>query len=561
MSGDILVLVLSVATVLATLAAGAVYVRRRGRDLESFLTARGSLSPAMSLATVVASIMGGWILFSPAETATFAGLIAVIGYGVAQALPLFGYAFLGPKIRQLAPQGRSLTDFVWFRYGKVMYVVTAGFILFYMVVFAGAEMGAIARVLDLTTDLPLLPTIIGIAIATLAYTAYGGLRASIFTDRLQFLVILPLIAAVLGASIASLGGWSAAFQPVSENFPELLDLSYRPGIELSVTFFIGILAANLFHQGFWQRVYAAENDTAVRRGFLAGGVIVIVLVVAGGLFGLWAVGQDVLSRNSPAAIALFALALEILPFWAIVLLVLLALILVMSSIDTLLNGMASLIAADTARLRPRTSPKNLLLSARVVTALLTVPAILIGYFFESVLYPFFLADLVCAAGAIPVFLGMYSRRFGAKAAIVSLVAGLICGAVFFPTPSLAGWWEWAPLTGVWDVLASGRLLASFLAAVVVSSLVAGLFLLVARIRSEEGYDLEEIALKVSSITVTDRAATYKEGQRTVPAGRELSGLVSARRRARAKRNLGGHRFGSLLKEVARRLSLRKNNRA
>ena len=360
-------------------------------------------------------------------------------------------------------------------------------------------MGAIARAVRLVTDAPLVLTLVLVGASTLVYTVYGGLRASIFTDNIQFAVIVPLLVVVLIAALSGLGGWTAAFDRVREENDALLRLGHRPGVEFGLTLVIAILAANLFHQGFWQRVYAARSDADVRLGFLAAGAVVIPLIIGAGLFGLWAVGNGLVDADRPASIALFTLALDLLPGWALVVLVALALMLVMSSMDTLLNGIASVFTTDLPRIRPGMDAGRLLRSARYVTALLIVPAGVVGFAFDSVLYLFLIADLVCAGAMVPAFAGMWERRLGGTGAAVSAAAGIAAGALFFPTKSLAGWWSWDGLTSVWHVLASGNLLASFLSAVVVSTACAAGFVVVARRRRTDGFDLDALAAAVRGL--------------------------------------------------------------
>jgi len=493
-------LVIAIITMVAFAAIGIGYTRRRKQvTVEDFISARGSIGGISTTATLVASIMGVWILFAPAEAATWAGLIAVIGYGVGQAAPILAFVIVGPRMRQVMPQGHSLSEFAWYRYGRLMYGVTLAIIVFYMFVFLAAEMGAIARAVRLITDAPLLLTLLIVGGATLAYTVYGGLRASIFTDNLQFPLIVPLMVAVLVATLVEIGGWGPAFGAVREVSPELLSATHQPGIELAITLIIAITAANLFHQGFWQRVYASKSDADLRRGFLSAGLIVIPLVVAGGLFGLWAVGQG-LSGPSSDPIALFRLALDVLPDFLVVVLMVLALVLVMSSMDTLLNGIASVFTSDLLRLRPQLSGTRLLASSRLITVAFIVPAIVVGFFFDSVLYLFFIADLACAGAVVPVFLGLFVGRLSGRAAAVSTVLGIGAGALFFPTKSLGGWWTWERLTDTWHVLASGNTLASFLIAVVVSTVAALGFVLARSLgQRSQSYDFGELASRVRLI--------------------------------------------------------------
>ncbi len=493
MSTEAWALAAAIATMAVMSAAGVVYARTRRHTIEDFISARGSTGGLAAMATTAASVMGVWILFAPAETGADVGLAAVIGYGVGQAAPIAAFIVLGPRMRKLAPNGHSLSEFALQRYGAPMFRLTLCVVLLYMFLLLAAEMGAIARAVDLVADVPLQLTLVLVGAATLGYTVYGGLRASIFTDKIQFAAIIPLILILLVAALVDLGGWSLAFDRVRDVDPDLLDLGNAGGIEFGITLIIAILAADIFNQGFWQRVYAAKTDGDVRRGFLAAGALMIPVIVGVGLFGVWAAGLGVVDDDRPAAIALFTLAMDVLPGWALVALTALALMLVMSSMDTLLNGMASVFATDLSRLRPGV---GMLASTRLITGLIIVPAAIVGFLFDSVLYLFFIADLACAGAVVPVFSGMWSRRLSSRGAMTASFSGIAAGALFFPTRSFEGWWTWDALTNAWGLLESGNLLASFLAAVVVSSVVAGLFVLAARRRGGAEFDLESLSAEI-----------------------------------------------------------------
>ena len=47
----------------------------------------------------------------------------------------------------------------------------------------------------------------------------------------------------------------------------LLSSSYLPSYTAGLTFFIAVAATNLFHQGNWQRVYAAQNFETSKKKF------------------------------------------------------------------------------------------------------------------------------------------------------------------------------------------------------------------------------------------------------------------------------------------------------
>ncbi len=122
---------------------------------------------------------------------------------------LLVYARLGPRIRELIPEGHSLTEYAHARYGTAMYARPARRAL-YMFIFLAAEMTGIAGALALVADVPLWQTSLLIGGFVLVYTAYGGLLASIVTDTVQTLVILPLLAVGFGGALLSLGGTASS---------------------------------------------------------------------------------------------------------------------------------------------------------------------------------------------------------------------------------------------------------------------------------------------------------------------------------------------------------------
>lgn len=492
------VFILAMAITVGIMLIGLIFAKSR-QNIEDYISARSSTGGFSSMATIVASVMGAWILFSPAEAATWAGLIAVIGYALGQAAPVLAFIFVGPRVRKLAPQGHSLSEFAWFRFGRLMYALILMITMLYMFTFLAAEMGAIARAVKLVTDAPLAITLAFVGISTVAYTTYGGLRASIFTDKIQFLLIVPLLGMVLIATITELGGWGNSFESVRNTNASLLKFTYQPGIEFGITLFIAILAANLFHQGFWQRIYAAKSIGDAQRGFLVASIIIIPMIIAAGLFGLWAVGAGLVDSERPASIALFSLALEVLPQWALLLLVALALVLVMSSMDTLLNGMASIITADLPRLMPSLPSTRLLNVAKIITAGLIIPAAIIGYAFDSVLYLFLIADLVCAGAMVPTFAGLWLGKFRGMHAAISSIVGISTGALFFPKTDLSGWWEWQGLSEFWHILSSGNLLASFTIAVILSTVCTLAFWLWSHIDKKGSFQFEALSTQIKAI--------------------------------------------------------------
>ena len=384
--------------------------RGAGRDVEDYVVARNSQDRRRLGLSFLASGMGAWILFAPPEVGAGVGLIGVSGYALGAAGPFVAFALLGRRIRAVVPGGRSLTEFVKARFGTAFFMYVGVISIGYMLFFVTAELTAIGGVTEIVSGLDGRIAIVGVAAVTLAYTAYGGLRASLRTDQWQAWMIVALV----GASVAVIvGDLPSAGRAWSES--GLLGVD-RLGLEVAATLIIAVVAANLFHQGYWQRVWAARDDRALYGGAAFGALATIPVVALVGVLGILAAGAGMGLDATP--VPFFAL-LATLPTWVLGGVLVLGLSLVTSSVDTLENALASVVITERRRMS--------IAGARAVTVVLMIPAVFIALEGYSVLRLFLIADLLCAATVVPVLSGLWARTTG-PAAMVGAVAGLV-GAI------------------------------------------------------------------------------------------------------------------------------------
>lgn len=381
--------------------------------LDDYVLARGSQgAPALGL-SFLASGLGAWILFAPPELGALLGLGAVIGYALAAAGPFVVLAFVGPRLRRIVPSGQGLSEFLRVRFGPAAGLVVALVSVAYMGVFLAAELVAVAGLAEILGGVPRPATVGAVVAATLLYTTYGGLRASLRTDRWQSWLVMLLMVIAAAAVLTTIP------QPVDTvRRSGLLGIT-DAGVTSAATLIIAVTAANLFHHGYWQRVWAASDDRALRRGALLGAAITIPVMLLAGGFGVVAAS---IGRAEIPALSLFALIGE-LPTVVVAGVLLLGVALVASSVDTLENGLAALVVAERPSLR--------LPHARAITVLVMLPAAVVGVIADSVLQLFLIADLLCAALIAPALLGLWRR---------ATTAGVVAGAVGGVTGALVGGW-------------------------------------------------------------------------------------------------------------------------
>ena len=283
-----LVIVFLVSTLFA--AVGIVYSKKH-QGLENYLTANRNIGVTSLTTSLVASALGAWILFGPASAATWGGIGSVIGYSLGTAAPMIALIFLGTKLRKIFPKGKTLTGFVQRKFGKNLFKLILALMIFYMFIFLCAEVTAISMLINYISGTSLWITALLVIVATLAYTLYGGLRVSILTDNFQFFVVLIFLL-ICAFYIFSFNSNEISLDLIKNNSNHLISSKYLPNYTAGLTFFIAVAATNLFHQGNWQRVFAAKNEKILKQSLWISFFIIIPIVFFMGVSGLIAVSLD-----------------------------------------------------------------------------------------------------------------------------------------------------------------------------------------------------------------------------------------------------------------------------
>jgi Na+/proline symporter len=334
--------------------------------------------------------------------------------------------------------------------------------VFYMFMFISAELTAIGAVVSLPAFGGANATlaIIATAVVTVAYTSWGGLPASLRTDRWQGWLVLGLLAIAAVALVFDVD------QPATAANDGGLSTINQAGFEAIIVLSIAIGAANLFHQGYWQRTWSADRTETVGKASMFAAALTFPVVLVVGLIGLVAAGTG----STPpfeGGVPLFDLMADLpvgIRFGAVVL----AVALVASSVDSLQNGMTAVVAQDVA---DRSMTLN---AARIATVALTVPAVVIAVQGYDILRLFLIADLVAAATVGPVFLGL-TRLVNSNGALAGSVAGLV--AVFVHGSvrggDLAAGWDYLTLANS-PPLPIGAFLWAPIASIAVALLVSRL---------------------------------------------------------------------------------------
>ena len=412
-----------------------VYYSRKFQDLSNYLTANRSVGLFSLTTSLTASALGAWILFGPVSASTWGGIGSIIGYSLGTAFPMFFLIFLGKKIRKEFPKGSTLVEFLRKKFGQSLFKLILLMMIFYMFIFLCAEVTAISVLINYISGTPLWLTAFTVLLATLTYTLYGGLRASLFTDNIQMILVIVLLI-ISFFIIKNLNLDQFSFKFISKKNPHLISASYIPGYTAGLTFFIAVAATNLFHQGNWQRVYAAKNFVTLKKSLIFSFFIIIPIVFYTGFVGMVAFSIDPVTRPD---LGFFSLLLKNNSTMLSLIVIILGLALTISTVDTLVNAISSLIVVDGKAVIEFKKRKkiNYLKFSKYVILLLSLISFFIASKGFDILYLFLLADLFCCAFVFTIFYSFFDKRINEKTAYFSIIIGLIGGLLLFPSPDFS----------------------------------------------------------------------------------------------------------------------------
>ena len=402
----------------------------RETDDDSYLSSRGTQDWRGIGLSLFASGMGVWVLLGPSEVAYYGGFWDVTGYAVSSMTPFLLLAYIGPMIRDSIPDGITLADYARQRLGRRMQIYVGAISILYMFTFLFAEFTAIGKVMEHISGMDPLAPMIMVGAVTAAYTAYGGLPASLATDRVQALVISVLVTLVL---IVLLGGdpgqmLEDARAYNTDDVWSVGSMSHMKSFESGLALVVAITAAEMFSQGNWQRVYASKDDDSLRKGALLAAAMVFPLVFAMGFLGTVAAGQGGVADPSIA----FFYVLGDASFLVASALIVLVVSLVCSSADTLQNAIVASYSRDISDGGMDLITSRLATVAMIPLAIYMASGPTINGFeinALSVFGIFLFADMLAAATVSPVLLTLWGG-VSSRGALLGCLAGFASVALY-----------------------------------------------------------------------------------------------------------------------------------
>jgi SSS family solute:Na+ symporter len=393
---------------------------RRVKSLEDFFLASRNLPAPWIFFSLSASWIGATSILVTVDEAYRQGVSAfwIIGLPAVLTVALFAL-FLARPIRQLPIF--SLPDLVEMRYGRTVRHLASVLIIWYMILLASSQMVALGNFLKIFLKTSYFNCLILGTVIVLIYSVFGGFVSVVFTDGLQFFLL-----------VAGIGGFfvlliqSSAFQEIAQAAAGLEKLDYFNffyNLKRNFLMALSFTLAWIISPIAWQRIQSARSVRSARYGLLATAIALLFffgMVVGIGLFSLplfqtgdWDVPllSWIISTKTGFFLGGFL-------FVAVV-------AAIMSTMDTAINTGALSVTHDLYfQILPQKKGSHSVSVSRISTILVAAVAFLVATRFQNILKTLGLASEIMAEGLfVPGLAMLYLKKRWPAAGFLSLVAG------------------------------------------------------------------------------------------------------------------------------------------
>lgn len=398
------------------------------KNMKDYAVANRSFGTMAIFATLSASFIGGGFSMGNAEKVFLVGIsniVALWGFSLKEILVA---KYIAPNIVNY-PDAISVGDIMEPAYGKEARIFAGIFGVILSAGILGAQIGAIGYIFNLFLDWSrTFGIIVGLGIVII-YSTFGGMRAVVWTDIMQFIVLVVGIPIALFYGVEYVGGWSAVVDKVPA---EHLMISTEPMALLALaSLFLTFLLGETLVPPYLQRLLIGKTNRNVRRGTMISGIFSIPFFAITGLIGLVALAMN---PSIDANLAMPYVIQEALPpvLQGVVIAAIISII--MSSADSFLNAAAIAFSNDIIKplRKSELSHEAELKMARIITLAVGILAVVFALSIDSVL------DIL-----------IYSYNFWAPTILVPLAAALL-GAPLSKKRFIAGASAGILVTIVWS---------------------------------------------------------------------------------------------------------------
>jgi Na+/proline symporter len=396
-----------------------VFGTRRPKTALEFHVANRGMGTVQSALSIAATWIWAPALFVSAERAYIQGTIGLFWFLAPNVLCLILFIPFAKKIRDMMPQGVTLSGFMGERYGPGARKVYLFQLSALSVLSTGVNLLAGAAVLKTITGLPFPVLTVILAAIAFSYSQFSGIKASVITDTVQMILILAACFLFvpwavqrngIGSLIAGLAGPGGEYGNIFSG----------KGLEVFLSFglptAIGLIVGPFGDQNFWQRAFST-NRKKIGRAFLLGAAAFGIVPLSMGFLGYIARGSGFVPQN-PGVVNLEIVS-SLFPAWTTLPFVFMLVSGLLSTVDSNLCATASL-TTDITRSENVLIPKAAMMINLILGILIAnIPGM-------TVTNLFLFYGTLRASTFAPTVMALRDRRIAwvARGVVVSLAAGL-----------------------------------------------------------------------------------------------------------------------------------------
>ncbi|WP_432663086.1 sodium:solute symporter family protein [Wukongibacter baidiensis] len=385
---------------------------------EDYLIGSKSLGKLPTALSTAATDFGGSSLIGAAGLAYTAGIAgAWWNWSAVPAWIILGLT-LAKGFRKLGLT--TVPEFLERRYSVKTRVVAALLYLGGQTVSITAQTVVAALAITTLTGIPQHYTYIIATVLFVTYTAAGGLVAVVWTDVIEYFVLMFGVIIMMPLAISKAGGMSHIMQTVPASFWDLGAMgTMEPAAWIALCFF-----AYSTNQHVVQRLFASKDESTARFAYIFTGVNFIFygLIVA-----VLGIAASVIAPNlSDPDMAVPVLIQQVLPVGIRGLLLASILAATMSTSSSKLNSCATIFHVDIYKrlIRKDISEKEGIFVARVTTVVIALISLLFSKILTGVVSIIVLSSLIYSAGVFfPLILGMRNKKVNAYGATSAIILG------------------------------------------------------------------------------------------------------------------------------------------
>ena len=439
--------------VLIWIGVSVVRSRNEKNKYDSFLAADRNMNLLQTTSSAAATDIGGGFSIAMGGLGFTLGvsgswMIAVSGLSIVMVSFL-----MVPKVKRWSDRVKGLTtgDLFAARFDRKTGTLAAVVIGLSWFTFVGGQIIAGGKLLQVTLNMNLTVAVLVSGAVILAYTTMGGLKAVIYTDVFQMLVLMiGIVFIAVPIGLIEVGGWSAMAQQFSssDSTKHLLDWS-AVGWRQMLGWFFAIFPVWFISIAAMQRIVAARDVKTAQRGFFLTGIPIEwpLFAIGSTMIGLFA--RYLIPDLTDPELATPMIIMQLLPAGIAGLVIAAYIAAVMSSADSCLMGPVAIFTNDIYKryIKPNSSELHLVRVARYATLILGILAIVTAYLIPNVLDLILYAYTFGSAGIFFPMLGLlFWKKTTAKGAFWSMLLGgssaviySIIGEPFGFAASYLGW--------------------------------------------------------------------------------------------------------------------------